>query len=164
MKRFATISIAFVLAALVLVSFTGLRLLIHHCFACETTDVVWAAFAPESCEELHTRHKGQDQCTLVGHNLESDSCCGLDGTDHLPDCHNCCDTEHQYVKTDLRVTQDKNDVRILPHELDVKLTGKIDFESAGFSTESGKLLIPSEPPPVQWGRDFLIFSQQLKYC
>lgn len=153
------------LAGMILVSFTGMRLLIHHCFACDTTDVVLAAFAPEACDAFHDNHHTHSHCEIHGTGYgDNTPCCENAEEGLVADCQDCCDTEHHYARTEYRVVQENLDIRVLPQEMEAPFVKKTDLLNPISSHVEVAIVIPPEPPPGHWGRDFVIFSHQLKYC
>ena len=160
MKKIAKNTLAFTLAAIFLMSFTGVRLLIHHCLGCDTTDIALFSLVTE---DLHHRHAEATTCHIDLHDAGHSGCCPIDHSyDHEHSCENCCKTEVHYLKNDYEMQTERNEKRIeapvltvlfhfmAPNILEI-LPSKL---SEQYFTDSG--------PPKLVGRDFVIYAQHLK--
>ncbi len=162
MKRIATHTMVFLLASLFLLSFTGIRMLIHHCLGCETTDIALFAFAYDDCDATHHTHAGSATCHFPASDDHRHGCCEAHDEAHEDACGNCCETEVRYLKNDYQVPQEKSEPRLtpvmvavltpflIPSEEDQALPGMLD----GHSSNSG--------PPRPVGREFVIYTHRLK--
>jgi hypothetical protein len=148
--------LSWILAGIFLVSFTGLRLLIHHCMACESSDVYLFAQVDNCCEHHSHHHSDGNTCQLPVE--EGSSCCST-GDAH---CDNCCKDEVVYVKNEYEVSLDRHQFKIEP----------VEFELASILTtvlygcesrESSFIPHKYYTPPPKWvGKDFVLYTHQLK--
>ncbi len=161
--RLARQLMALVLASLFLVSFTGISLLIHHCLACDTTDIAlpWVS-ADEACA-MHERHTETASCHLpagAGHDSE---CCDIPLHEDNSSCGSCCESEVRYLKTDYEVAHEKTVLRVLPVETTMLTHHENVVEDVVAGPPTSGLFIRSDrPPPKPVGRAFVIYSHQLR--
>ncbi len=154
MKKWFRHIIAILLAFMFLVSFTGIRMLIHHCLSCDTTEYAFALQAEDCCGGIHHHHEAA--CCEVADDMEG--ACDMQESNH------CCETEIQYLKNEYQVAQE----RLLPKVLPVEMAAlPLDFsnlqpEPSVLKSTGNITFIP--PPPKLTGRDFVLFTHQLKYC
>lgn len=160
MKKLATNTLVFTLAAIFLMSFTGVRLLIHHCLGCDTTDIALFSLATD---DLHHRHAEAASCHIDFGDESNSSCCPVDhSNDHEQSCENCCKTEVHYLKNDYEMQAERSEKRIeapvlavLFHFVAPSVTNELPSKlSEQYFTDSG--------PPTPVGRDFVIYAQHLK--
>lgn len=147
-----------ILAFVFLVSFTGLPMLMHHCFSCESTSIHLFSQIQDCCEahREHHHHSCADQ-----ENPETDCC--SQHTDEA--CENCCKDSLIYLQNDYTFSLDRQILKILPWEFAV--LGLITFEAEPNLTLSGAFGLDDachDPPPRITGKTFLIYTHQLKYC
>lgn len=150
---------AYLLATMFLLSFTGIRMLIHHCLSCNTTDVAIFTFATDECS-IH-KHHDEAVChfPVTGESLSV--CCEEEHNPEEDACGNCCKTEVHYLKNDYQVSQDRNEQRIEPVVVAVLTSLYVDYIEKPTSGKQHNHFTNTDPPkPV--GRDFLIFANQLK--
>ncbi len=146
---------ALVLASFFLVSFTGFRLLVHHCMGCEMTEVVFAGSPADCC------HKEQDAetnscCTEYGDPAGSNAACSLDLNSE------CCDIQTIYLKGDFELVSERSTVKI-----EVPVLAAFVFIAETAWDQEPKILFHGtttfeDPPPRLTGRDFVLYSHQLK--
>ncbi len=164
MKRLVLQSLALLMASMFLLSFTGIRMLIHHCLACETTTKALIGLAPENCQQFHLDHTGAAACHLpsgFSDGLQSD-CCPGDEDVHGHACGSCCESEVEYLKNDYQVVQEKQGIRIDPVAV-APLTPMIPVVAVEESVLPGLSLCTATntDPPRFVGREFVIFAHQL---
>ncbi len=158
-----------------LVSFTGMRLLIHHCMACDATDVALLGLQAEDPEAMHRDHAKDGTCAIPIDDAEAAtchiplddtegvSCCYTHGDHSDNGCGDCCQSEVHYLRAEFEVTPDKHEPRIEPVMITLHpgLT-----QAAWFVPEmSANLIMPvvnERPPPRMTGRDFVIYAHHLK--
>ncbi len=154
MRKWFRHIVAMLLAFMFLVSFTGIRMLIHHCMSCETTEYAFAINAEDCCGGIHHHH----EAACSHEPSDEHGACGL------ADTHDCCETEIQYLKNDYQIAQERLVPKVVPVEM---VATPLDL--SGFWTEP-PVLTPIDintldsPPPKFTGRDFILFTNQLKYC
>ena len=153
-------TVSILLATIFLVSFTGMRLVMHHCSGCGTTEIVLASVGTDSC-------CGQTAgASEPGKGSASDMACCTpeDITCHAGIHAGCCQFEDLYLKGEFTLIIDKVSPRIdLPVVADAITPEPID--AAIHST--GIVATPyhvTNPPPRLAGRAFVLYSHQLKYC
>ena len=160
MKKIAIHTLVFTLAAIFLMSFTGVRLLIHHCLGCDTTDIALFSLATD---DLHQKHAEAATCHIDFGDEGHSGCCPVDHSDdHEQSCKNCCKTEIHYLKNDYEMQAERNEKRIeapvlavLFHFVSPIITNELSSKlSEQYFTDSG--------PPKLVGRDFVIYAQHLK--
>ncbi len=159
MNRILQHIMALLLASFFLVSFTGVRLLVHHCMGCGTSELVIAAEPVSCCASGN--HDEQDTAGQTG---ELASCCALPGSGQcgLDAGHECCEFEVLYLKGDFQLTSHKSVAKIEAPVLDMLpviaaerpesvLLHRIIFQEPS-----------TDPPPRLTGRSFVIYSHQIK--
>ncbi len=161
MKRIAKHIMVFLLSLIFLVSFSGIRLMMHHCFSCETTDITFLGFASEDARSMHQKHREASSCHLPAHGKETHTCCDSHAHDDA-ECKDCCESEVHYLKTDYKVSHEKSEIRVAPLELTVLIPVLYPSEDAGLLTAKEYRFYPDRAPPRPAGRDFIIYSHQLK--
>jgi len=72
--------LVYLLASMFLVSFTGIRLLIHYCMACETTDVAFLGLNEENADAMHRSHAEEGTCHIPLDDEDGATCCGTHDT------------------------------------------------------------------------------------
>ena len=179
MKKVLTYALAFSLASIFLVSFTGIRLLIHHCLSCDTTDIALLGLSADATAAMHQRHTQSATCQIApgeaDHGTcelpmgEADThegalpatCCdtGHDGSGH---CGDCCQTEVHYLKTEYEVPREKVENRIQPVQLALVITNFFQDVDEPESPLTTQRITPDRAPPKPVGRDFVIYAQHLK--
>lgn len=153
MQKFVKYVMSMVLASLFLVSFTGIRLLMHHCLACDSSALYLFADVSDCC--------AQDSCSI---NTDSiNSCCTTEDT-HFQ-CENCCEDEVLYVKNDYEISKDRQIGRLQPVLVgSPELTLSSQIIQPVFADESSSLFSNTDPPPRKVAREFVLFAHQLKIC
>lgn len=161
MQKFVKHILALIMASLFLVSFTGVRLLIHHCMACDTSAMYVFAEAKSCCEDPTTHNVEHTACAINAN--EQSSCCSEVITENS--CDNCCNNEVVYVKNDYEVSHERQVPRVEPVLVNAEIITYSLF-SLHFNVQEENYLFPStvDPPPRKVARDFVIFSHQLKIC
>jgi len=163
MKKIATYSMVFSLAAIFLLSFTGIRMLIHHCLSCETTDVFLFANSGRSCDNIHhSKHEGS-VCHVNIDGNEPISCCAGNKEEHDNNsCENCCKTEIHYLVNEYEVYQERSEQRIEPVVIAVLVNLFVPAIQDELPTGNSFNHYTNTDPPQPVGRDFVIFTHQLK--
>ena len=156
MQNFLKHILTWVLAGIFLVSFTGLRLLIHHCMACESSDIYLFAQVDDCCEHHNHEHNSENTCSLNSDG--SVSCCA----DKDSQCENCCENEVVYIMNDYEVLVERQQFKVEPFEFEVASILLNDlYENHRRENKQG--FSDSFIPPPKWvGKDFILFSHQLK--
>lgn len=149
------------LAGLFLVSFTGVRLLVHHCMGCETSAMYVFADAGSCCDFPATSNAEHAACAVNAG--DQGSCCSAENTENS--CENCCDNEVVYVKNEYKVSHERQVLRVEPVLVDAEVFTHALF-SLQFDVRGEKNLFPStvDPPPRKVAREFILFAHQLKIC
>jgi hypothetical protein len=165
MKRFLNHITALLLASMFLVSFTGFRLLVHHCMSCDTVDVFFANYTGGQCKDIHlqhhlTKHLQGGEATGVS------SCCKGDHH-HTTSCalsSGCCETEEIFVRNEEVVSHERLTIKVQPLEKYVSLPSELLFIQSGDALSlEFNFYQDIQPPPKLVGREFVIFSHQLKF-
>ncbi len=156
--RFIRTITTLLLAAMFLVSFTGVRLLVHHCAGCDTSEIIFAS-EPVSCcsgSIAHTDHSDNAEETPFCCSAPETAHCGIFGDS------GCCDFEVIYLKGEFQITQ---------HKAAEKVTVPVFDMLAVFSTTMpGPGIAPSfaaegpfiDPPPRLAGKAFVLYAHQIK--
>lgn len=157
---------ALLLAGLFLLSFTGIRLMAHHCLGCETTGIVFASSPNACCGTVHQHENDKPESSSCCHSGGETSKDGLPSSGNSPSScdaeQGCCDFEVIYLKNDFEVTQDRVVVRIAS-----PITAALFMFSDDVAGPALDRLFESypsfeHPPPRLSGRDFLLSTHQLK--
>ncbi len=182
------------LACSFLVSFTGIRLLVHHCAGCGTSEVVFLGDASACCmnpsdgsvafllagtynasvgneTDAETDKRASLSCRAdtgvisVADMEASLSCCAAAAQScSLSGQEGCCNFESLYLKADLNLTVEKPLPRV---EVPVSDVAVLFPAMLSLSVFASSLLAPNcfiDPPPRLTGRDFVLYSHQLKFC
>jgi len=158
-KKATTYTMAYLLATMFLLSFTGIRMLIHHCLSCNTTDVALFSFAADECD-IH-QHHNEAVCHIPVSGEAGSGCCETEHDEEGDACGQCCKTEVHYLKNDYQVSQERNEQRIEPVVVAVLTSIYVDSDEQPIPGKQHNHFTNTDPPkPV--GRDFLIFANQLK--
>jgi hypothetical protein len=154
-KNFRNI-LSVVLASLFLVSFTGIQMLVHYCMSCNTTEYN-LDFSEQKCTNHEPIQSTQTCCSI---DIIKDGCCEI--TSDAAQCDDCCSHETFYLKNDYQVAYERHDQKILPvvfsllpsvlHEVVQQLSAKEDHS----------LMNALPPPPMRTGKDFILYSHQIK--
>ena len=155
MKKIITISFSLLLAATFLMSYTGLRLLIHHCMSCESTGLAVFSQQQSCCLEQ------DEEATVCDISSTSASCCiPAEGEA----CENCCSEEVVYLKKDFEFSKDRQQPRIesVPVDVFADLFGNEIIHSV--TSNQVVSFNNTDPPPKLTGKAFVLFSHQLKIC
>lgn len=170
MKQLVRHTLALILASFFLVSFTGFRLLVHHCLGCDAVEVVLAADSSHCCQ---SHHDSQSCCSAGAHDGGRDSgdlargeSCDLmhgEGCDHTHG-DGCCKMETLYLKGDFEGTTERTSVKIEAPEIAAldMLVNPADDDRP--ETRIPGASVTEDPPPRLTGRDFILYSHQLKIC
>ena len=150
---------AYLLATMFLLSFTGIRMLIHHCLSCNTTDVAIFSFAGGECD-MH-QHHAEAVCHMPVSGEAGSGCCETEHDEEGGACGQCCKTEVHYLKNEYQVSQERNEQRIEPVVVAILTPLYLDLVEDPLPSNQYIQFTNTDPPkPV--GRDFLIFANQLK--
>ncbi len=148
------------LATIFLVSLTGIRLLIHHCMACDTKEISLVAYADDCCDhhqENHAHH-GTNSCSfpLTGEK----SCCAESGQCGMDE--DCCKDEVIYLVKDYELSHERQTIRV--EAVMIAIHADLNFLSL-FNDLEKEFFTPhnyAEPPPRIVGKDFILFTHQIK--
>ncbi len=163
MKKLATNTLALTLATIFLMSFTGVRLLIHHCLGCDTTDIALFSLVTDDCNSLHHKHTEAATCHISFDDDGHTGCCpGYDADNPAHSCENCCKTETHYLKNDYEMQSERNEKRIEAPVLAVLLHFVTPYILEEIPSKTSLQHYPETEPPTPVGRDFVIFAQRLK--
>ncbi len=159
MKKVSQIFLSLMLATIFLLSFTGVRLVAHHCFHCETTEInIFSASHHDCCEENKHHHHNE--------NPTNNSCCeNLQySSSNEGGCGHCCSTNSKFVKQDYQLSHVKNVIKIFAPESDISTN--VETASGNTCTTEDSIFKNHEKPPHKFscGREFVIFSHQIKVC
>ncbi|MFP4064891.1 MAG: hypothetical protein ACLFN2_03720 [Bacteroidales bacterium] len=165
MKRLGVQLLSLLLAGMFLVSFAGIRLLSHHCFLCESTDVVMIGFAQDDHFDgiHHDHHEGNDGHQRE-HSEEQTPCCENDEKGQGCHCGEDCESEIHYLRAEYDASADPSPAKIATPEFEL-----LPARVASVQEQEGLPLCLSfvsltDPPPKPAGRELVILSCRLKYC
>ncbi len=155
-KLFRNVLLIF-LGAVFLLSFTGLRLLLHSCMGCSTSEMHLFAVDEGCCAAFEQDLAVDFLCSV---DTKTISCC----SDVMPeaDCSNCCEDKVVYLINDYELLNKKSEVHI-GSQLLVRIIA--NAELMNFDPRQIHASFPVNyypPPPAYVGRDFILFSHQIK--
>ncbi len=149
--------LALILAFNFLASTAGVRLLVHYCFHCEVTEYnVFSDPGHDCCDLEHIHEKVNNS-----HN----ACCTDSHTnkENQEHCDDCCETELKYVKNEYKASHEKSVLKLWVPVADIPET--LISDCCESCIEEKTFNDYKEPPPEFYsGKDFLIFTHQLKIC
>ncbi len=162
MKKIFTRILSLILLATFLVSFAGLRIQMHECATCNTREISFFGEAQSCCSSSEHASSNEDSCALplAG---ESASCCGIpdEETAHTS---GCCTDEVLYVFNDYEFAKEKQHQRVEPLVITCVALLANTFDASDLSVQK-QTITPgddSPPPPNKVGKDFVLFTHQLK--
>ena len=158
MKKQLNILLALALAFNLLLSFAGIRMLVHYCFQCDNTEYALFTDIGHDCCDLEHNHNHDK-------NSVNDCCSVLDSPDTTHEhCDSCCETEFKYIQHDYKAANEKPVVKInipvtfVPETIETACCASCVEESRPAKC------ITDPPPRFYSGRDFVLFSHQIKVC
>ncbi len=163
MRKHLQLVFSFVMVVLFTVSFTGIRLFVHECASCNTVAVGLLKPLHDCCEKPSgTNHS---QCAEVKHAEISEpiSCCNADSEPQT--CHkgNCCSDEIRYIVNETDFTKERPISNPEPLVLPVLLACFTDISLSELSaSQISYPLHSNDPPPRLTGKEWIIYSHQLK--
>lgn len=165
MKRLGVQLLSLLLAGMFLVSVAGIRLLTHHCFLCESTDVVMIGFAHDDhFDDIHHDHHEGNDGNEIDHSEEPTPCCENAEKGHGCPCGQDCESEIHYLRAEYDASADPPPAKIVSPEI-VLLSARVTSVQV---QEDLPLYLPFisliDPPPKPAGRELVILSCRLKYC
>jgi len=149
--------LSLLLGGIFVLSLSGLRMFVHYCSGCDVTGVY--LFVPDkSCcdSDVHsaTCQIAQDAPA---------ACCELPVEGE--GCGDCCHDEVIYLLNDYELTYDRSQSRIEPQSNKIFALQVYEyFPSFNVQKFSPTLVEFTDPPPRYAGRNFVIFSHQIKIC
>ena len=164
MKRLGVQLLSMLLAGMLLVSFAGMRLLTHHCFTCESTDVIMAGFSQDDrFDDIHHHHHERNDCpeNHLGGDL---TCCDDFEKGHDCHCGDNCESEIHYLRAEYDASSDRSPEKIVSPEFVLLSAFVISMPKVEEMPLSLPFISVSDPPPKPAGRELVIFSCRLKYC
>ncbi|MFW5707852.1 MAG: hypothetical protein ACOCX0_02160 [Bacteroidota bacterium] len=157
MKKITTTILSLLLATTFLLSFAGIRLLLHHCVACETTDVNLFVQNADCC--THSNGSASDaSCELPAEGTAS--CCASQTSEEQ--CDNCCEDEIVYLKNDYELNKERNQVKVEPVALQLELSPINLLQQTVETTDEPAFVNYIPPPPSYVGKAFVLFTRQIK--
>jgi hypothetical protein len=155
---------AIILAGLFLVSFTGVKMIMHHCLSCNTTEYSLISQIVMCCDQLATDHiptESESSCCIS--NDGQDGSCELnENKNKATHCDNCCENEVIYVKNDYEISSERQEMRVLPLVIAINSALLNEFQSLVYSNSITSFSDSFQPPPKLVGKDFVLYSHQLK--
>jgi hypothetical protein len=164
MKKILHHIAAIILAGLFLVSFTGVKMILHHCLSCNTTEYSLTSHVVDCCDR-HAVHHSSDlkASTCCTSDYGEDESCVLSNEKHQAiHCDNCCENEVVYVKNDYEVSSERQEIRVLPLAIAIIPSFLNEFQSSVYSNSITSFSESFQPPPKLVGKDFVLYSHQLK--
>lgn len=162
MKKIITRILSLILLATFLVSFAGLRIQMHECATCNTREISFFGEAQSCCSSSENASSDEGSCAFPSANNAA-SCCGIpdEETAHTS---GCCTDEVLYVFNDYEFAKEKQHQRVEPLVITCVALLANSFDASDLSVQK-QFTNPgddSPPPPNKAGRDFVLFSHQLK--
>lgn len=143
-----------------IVSYTGVRLLVHYCFHCDVAEYNMFVEPGHNCCDIEHKHHNNDD-------IEATCCSAVGDYDlnlqHEENCENCCSTQAKYFKNDYQTFKDNAGVRILLPVFAVLPVLKTVCCATCTEEELFSDYI-DKPPRILTGKEFVIFTHQLKIC
>jgi hypothetical protein len=162
MRKSIKIITSLLLAGVFLLSFTGLRLLLHHCMGCDTYEMhLFSKVDPCCATSDQTASTANYSCSAEA---TAASCCNLPAESSKGvSCENCCDDQVVYIKNKYEFVSGKTQLRV---ELPVLAhfgffnhpIGSAPVQIISFSSSNHN----EPPPPKLAGKSFVLFSHQIK--
>lgn len=159
-KKLLQIS-SLVLVSVFLVSFTGMRIFVHECATCNSSEI--SMFQNEAgCCSTASTHENAGTCDLPS-NDNSAGCCSTPTSNSGCKTDHCCTDQVIYLVNEYDFSKDRSKERVEPHVLKF-LQVALALAKVVPSDETTTLgYLPfGEPPPKLSGKEFIIFSHQLK--
>ncbi|MBS4014685.1 MAG: hypothetical protein KGZ97_13180 [Bacteroidetes bacterium] len=157
MKKTVNSILSVILALNLLLSFAGVRLLVHNCHHCNSTEY-FVFFEPDHdcCGHNHEinihKHSKSDCCSTSG-----------DTNNIQQSCDNCCSTDTEYVKADYNASVEKTTTKIWVASIPL-----VSVLTSVCCTHCVKEISAKDyydkPPYTPTGKDFIIFSHNIKIC
>lgn len=153
MKTALRHTLSFLLAGFFLVSFTGFRLIVHHCMGCEINEVVFSAELTDCCRTVQeTPSCCQEHATAEGET----PACDLQLTEE------CCNIQAVYLMGDFELISERTTVKI---DIPVVVAWQATSDIISGPTPETRVYTAGaseDPPPRLTGRDFVLYAHQLK--
>jgi hypothetical protein len=154
MKKAIKNIMSIILAGLFLITFAGVRLLLHQCMKCESTDLAVLTSSSSCCQQASAEDALMASCCTI--DFSAAACC----TDQS---ENCCQDEVVFLKNDYELVNEKQQSRIEPHVSASLILAFSLFDIIADDSDNLSFLnYNQEKPPLRAGRDFVIFSHQIK--
>lgn len=146
------------LGSVFLLSFTGLRLLLHSCMGCSTSEMHMFAVDDNCCNTREQNLAADYSCCLAI--AETISCCSDPLTE--ADSSNCCEDKVVYLINDYELLNKKSEIHIGPQ---VAAHHVWHTELMNCASAQAQASLPVNyylPPPTYVGREFILYSHQIK--
>lgn len=158
MYRILRSILSLLLAATFLVSFTGVRLLVHQCMGCETSEIVFAGEAVSCCAS------SQADLHLLQQAEGNSSCCAIPGSKScsIPGESACCDIEVVYLKGDFQIAKRMITDHTEFLSLDDLTSPSTNVFDMGIVKTSLVGFSYIDPPPRMVGKAFVFFAHHIK--
>jgi hypothetical protein len=156
--RFVRTIFSLLLTVMFLVSFTGLRLLIHHCSGCDTSNILFASESV-SCCSVESPSKDPNS-----NSIEGLSCCteSVSTTCGIRSERGCCDVEMIYLVEGyqglLHKPTEKPEISIHYNLSDIPT----DIFDQCISSHSYCETPLIDPPPRLVGKAFILYTHHIK--
>jgi hypothetical protein len=148
--------LSLLLVGMFVLSLTGLRMFVHHCSGCDVSRVSFFAPAGDCCDA--------DPLAICSIDPEMpSSCCETppEGTG----CDDCCHDEVHYLTNDYELTYNRHQTNIEPQILFIiAVLLHEGFDYPDIQKIPSVVNEFSDPPPGFTGKDFIIYSHQIKIC
>ena len=170
-RLFRTIT-ALLLAVIFLVSFTGIRLMVHHCAGCGTSEIVFEMESPSCCSMLlaenaqsaHDDMEHKAPSEGLDASFEAITCCVAIESDHCDSScgQSCCSLETIYLKGEYDVTLSKAVATLLVPVMDIQADIAGQASHAALQQDNLPCTSFDDPPHKRTGRAFVLFAHQIK--
>ncbi len=149
------------MASLFLVSFTGIKMLVHHCMSCETTAYSLISHTDGHCPQPELAELTDESACCISEVVNENSYCSSIENVCNGCTDNCCDNEVLYFVNDYEVSFERNEFNLSPWVQALLPSLLNDYYSLTAPVPTF-YTIDSQPPPKWVGKEFILFSHQLR--
>lgn len=153
--------LSIVILSVFLVSFTGVRLFMHECATCNSTEISIIQTEASCCSAVsETDNAGICE---IPYDDNSADCCSTPASNSGCKTDDCCTDQVIYLVNDYDFSKERSQERVEPQVLKfLQIAFAIVNVIPADETISFGYFPFSEPPPKLSGKEFIIFSHQLK--
>jgi hypothetical protein len=159
MQKAIKIILSMLLAGVFLLSFTGLRLLLHHCMSCDSYEIQLFSNVEKCCPASEVTANLESSCCMA--EPDSQGCCSNHQDAGKENSHEaCCEDKVVYIQKDFEFVNGTHQPR-----LEQPVMAHFGFFNHLIESAPLKTIIKPdyiEPPPKYVGKQFVLFSHQIK--